>query len=129
MGTVPLKVGRTVCCHKVTRGRHSPHGLGRAYLRVDGYMQVGALGRRVGTADDRVPGFDSTDNQVAYSPVAQEVGWDAVVGPDAEEAEGTVWEGLLGIVDQPYQQERPEVPWAIQKSEAFPVVVAELYHP
>lgn len=89
VGTVQVEVGRVVCCRKVTRARHSRRDLGRVYLRVDGYTQARALGRRGGRADDRVPGFDSTDNPVACNLLAREAGWDAAVDPDAEEAEGT----------------------------------------
>lgn len=89
MGTVLLEVGRGACCRKVTRARHSRRDLGRAYLRVDDYKQAGALGRRSGRADDRVPGFDSTHNPLACNPLAREAGWGAaVVDRDAEEAEG-----------------------------------------
>lgn len=48
-------------------------------------MQAVALGRRVDRADDREPGFDSTNNQLACSLSAQEAGWGAVVDPDAEQ--------------------------------------------
>ena len=89
MGTVLPQVGRVACCHKVTHARHSPRDLGRIYFRVDGYMEARALGHRVGREDDRVPGFDSTDNQMACSPLAREAGWGAVVDPGADEAEAT----------------------------------------
>ena len=114
-------------CRKVTHARHSLRDLGKVYPHVDGYTQAGALGRRVGRADDRVLGFDSTDIQAACSPLVREADWDAVVGPGAEESERMAWEDWLGIVDQPYLQEHPEVQWVIQKSEALPVVVVELY--
>lgn len=128
MGTVPQEAGRVAYCRKVTRVRYSPRDLGKVYSHVDDYMQAGALGRRVGRADDRVLGFDSTDTQVACSPSAREADWGAVVGPGAEEAEGMAWEDWLGIVDQPYPQEHPEVQWVNQKSGALPVVAVELYH-
>ena len=128
MGTVPLEVGRIACCHNVTHARHPPRDLDKVYLRADDYMQAGALDHRVGRADDRVPGFDSTDTQVAYSPSAQEAGWGVVVGLNVEEVEGTEWEDLLDIVDQPYLQEYPAVLWVIQKSGASLAVAVELYH-
>ena len=125
--TVPLEVDRVARCHKVTRARHSRRDLGKVYPRVDGYMQAEVLGHRVDRADDRVPGFDNRDNRLACSPSALEAGWGAVVHPDAEEAEGTALEGWLGIADQPYLQEHPEVHWVIQKSGALLVVAVELY--
>ena len=127
VGTVLQEAGRVAYCRKVTRARHSPCDLGKVCPRVDDYMQAGALGRRVGRADDRVLGFDNTDIQAAYSPSAREADWGAVVGPGAEEAEGMAWEDWLGIVDQPYLQEHPEVQWVNQKSGALPVVAVELY--
>ena len=128
MGTVPLEVGRVACCRTVTHVRHSPCGLGKVSHHVDDYMQVEALGRRTGKADDRVPGFDSRDSRLACSPSVREAGWGAVVDPGVEEAEGTAEEDWPGIVDQPYLQEHPEVQWAIQKTGAFLAVAVELYH-
>lgn len=127
MGTVPQEADRVACCRRATRARHSRRDLGKVYPHVDDCMQAGALGRRFGRADDRVLDFDSTGIQVACSPSAREVDWGAAVGPGAEEAERMAWEDWLGIVDQPYLQERPEVPWVIQKSGALPVVAAVLY--
>lgn len=89
VGTVRLEVGRLACCCTVIRVRHSARGLGKIYLRGDDYMQAEALGHRVGRAGDRALGFDSTDNQLACSPLALEAGWGAVVDPDVEEHEGT----------------------------------------
>lgn len=84
-----LKVDRAVRCRTATRVRHSPRDLGKVYLRVDGYMQVETLGRRVGRLGDRVLGLDNKENQLARNPSALEAGWGAVVDPGAEEAEGT----------------------------------------
>lgn len=84
-----LEVGKVACCHKATRAQHSPHDLGKVYQGVDGYMQAGDLGRRVGRTDDKVPGLDSTDIQVACSPLAREDGLGAVVDQGAEAAEWT----------------------------------------
>ena len=88
VGTVQVEVGRVVGCRKVTRALYSRRDLGMVYLHVDGYTQARALGRRGGKVDDRVPGFDNTDNPLACNPLAREAGWDAAVDPDAEEAEG-----------------------------------------
>ena len=128
VGTVPLEVGRVACCRTVTRVRHLPCGLGKVSLHVDDCMQVEALGRRAGKADDRVPGFDSRDIRFACSPLVREADWGAVVDLGVEEAEGTAEEDWLGIVGQPYLQEHPEVQWVIQKSGAFLLVAVELYH-
>lgn len=87
--TVPWEFGRVASYRRVTRARHSRCDLDKVYLRVDGYMQEGGLGRRVGRADNGVSGFDSTDNQLACNPLAREAGWGAAVDPDAEEAEET----------------------------------------
>ena len=74
----------------VSRARHSPHDLDKVYPGVDGYMQVGALGRTAGKTDDRVPGLDSKDIRQAYRPLAREDGLGAVVDQGAEAPEGTV---------------------------------------
>ena len=90
MGIVPPEAGTVARFRKANHARRLPRDLGNVYPRVDGYTQARVLGRRVDMADDRVSGLDSTDTQVACTLSAQEAGWDAVVGPDVEEVEGTV---------------------------------------
>ena len=75
-------------CRKVTHAWHQPRDFDNVNPRVDDCMQAEALDCRVDMADDRVPGFDSTDNQVVCSPLEQEAGWGAVEGLGAGEAEG-----------------------------------------
>ena len=89
MDTVPPEAGIVACFRKETRARRLPRDLGNAYPHVDGYTQARVLGRRVDRADDRVTVSDSKDTQVACNLLAQEAGWDAVVGPDVEEVEGS----------------------------------------